>query len=275
MKKNVTLLTLGLCLAALGALAQQNTMDEPWEKRIHITQGPSVIEETGTAATLTWTTDRPAANHVRYRSGQGPWKSIHEPGGSTEHAMHLTGLQPGRHVEWEILTRDGDVRSRGHFRARAEAVAYGPPHHRDGYTMHVPIYRADHPQTGQHLYSADPDEIARVEKQGWKSVGMVGYVAATQEPGYIAVYRIYVPNGDHFYTTSLEERNTIISQGAQDEGVVGYIASSQRPGTFALHRMVSTRNGMHFYSANAGEVAEATKHQGYRDEGVMGFVWLE
>jgi hypothetical protein len=67
----------------------------------------------------------------------------------------------------------------------------------------------------------------------------------------------------------------VLRQGAQDVGVVGYIASSPRPGTYALHRLVSTKNGYHFYSANDREVREATRHQGYRDEGVMGYIWLE
>jgi hypothetical protein len=103
----------------------------------------------------------------------------------------------------------------------------------------------------------------------------VGYIATSPAGGHVAVYRVYVSNGDHFYTTSAEERDTVLRQGAQDVGVVGYIASSPRPGTYALHRLVSTKNGYHFYSANDREVREATRHQGYRDEGVMGYIWLE
>jgi Repeat of unknown function (DUF5648) len=273
MKIKATLLTLGLCLAALGAFAQRD--DERWERSIQITQGPSVSEETGTEATLTWTTDRPTVTNVRYRVAEGPWRSASEAGRNTNHALRLTGLEPGRHVEWQILMRDGDVRTSGNFRAMAYAPPPPPPR-RGGYKPRVPVYRADNPATGQHLYTLDRNEIAYVvEKQGWASAGTAGYIAPTPKIGYVAVFRLYVSNGDHFYTTSMEERDTLLNQGAEDEGVVGYILSSPRPGAYPLHRLVSTKNGYHFYTADSREVAEATRHQSYRDEGVMGYIWLD
>ncbi|HEX7287549.1 MAG TPA: hypothetical protein VF532_15280 [Candidatus Angelobacter sp.] len=271
MKIKATLLMLGLCLAALGAAAQ-NDMDERGERRVRITQGPTVSNDNGREATLTWTTDRPSFGRVRYRVGEGQWLMSEQRDETNYHALRLTGLQPGRRVEWQILARDGDVRTSGDFRTRGDDDDDRDRNYRPA---HMPIYRADQPQTGQHLYTADQHEIRRVERQGWHSVGMVGYIAKSPAWGHIAIYRIYVSNGDHFYTTSPEERDTVVSRGGRDEGVVGYILKSQRPGTLPLHRMVSTKTGMHFYSANEREVAEATRHQGYRDEGVIGFLWLE
>jgi hypothetical protein len=271
--KTMRLFTLGLVLAALPAIAQRD--DERWEKAIQITQGPSIDEETGTEATLTWTTDRPSVTNVRYRIAESSWRSVSEPGRTTNHALRLTGLEPGRHVEWQILMQDGEVRTSGHFRATAYAPP-PPPSRRGGYKPNAPVYRADNPSTGQHLYTLDRNEIAYVvEKQGWTSAGTAGYIAPTPKFGHVAVFRLYISNGDHFYTTSMEERDTLLNQGADDEGVVGYILSAPRQGAYALHRLVSTKNGYHFYSANAREVAEATRHQGYRDEGVMGYIWLE
>jgi hypothetical protein len=282
MKRNRGLLTIVVCLAALAAVAQKSTMNEQAEKNIHITAGPEITKNSGHTATITWTTSADAANHVKYRVGGGPWKSAYHAGGSTHHALELTDLQPGQPVEWQILTRDGDIRTSGHFRAGGggeaarepgyEHPGYGHP----GYAPagHVAVYRADNPQTGQHLYTTNQGEIANIQSQGWTPAGVVGFVARTQAQGTEALYRIYVQNGDHFYTTSQEERQSVIARGGQDHGVVGYVATSQQPGTVPLHRMVSTKTGMHFYTANPQEVAAATQ-QGYREEAVIGYVWQQ
>jgi uncharacterized protein DUF5648 len=279
MKTKAIVLTMGLCLIALAAVAQK-PMDQPSEKSIKITQGPSVTNDNGTSATLTWTTDKTAANHVKYRIGGGAWKSSFQPGGSTNHSLQLTGLQPGQNVEWQILTRDGDVRTSGQFQAGSgggtTAAAPGAPAPPSaGTSAHAPLLRADNAQTGQHLYTTNQSELTSVQGQGWTGVGTVGYISTTQAPGTTALYRLAGGNGDHFYTTDANEKNSLVAQGWRDEGVVGYVATSQQPGTLPLHRMVSTKTGMHFYSANAHEVVEATTHQGYREEGVTGYIWTQ
>jgi hypothetical protein len=275
MKRHIALLAFLLCVISAGALAQRSTMDEQAEKNITITQGPSITDNMGNTATIAWTTSATAANHVKYRVGGGAWKSAYQPGGSTNHSLQLTGLQPGQTVEWQILTRDGDIRTSGQFQAGAgNAVAAGGPGTGGAAAVqHVPIYRADNAQTGQHLYTTNQGEIAGVQGQGWTSRGIVGYVSAGQAPGTVPLYRLSGPNGDHLYTTDANERNSLLGQGWRDEGVVGYVATSQQPGTQPLHRMVSTKTGMHFYSAYGPEVVEATTHQGYREEGVIGYVW--
>ena len=279
MKRNMTLLAFVLCLMSLDALAQKSTMDQPSEKNIQITQGPAISNNAGNAATLSWVTSATAANHVKYRVGGGAWKSAYQPGGSTNHSIQLTGLQPGQTVQWQILTRDGDVRTSGQFQAGAgggTAVTTPgavPPGSATG--AHAPIYRADNAQTGQHLYTTNQSEIASVQGQGWTSVGVVGFVATGQAPGTTPLYRLSNPNGDHLYTTDANERSALLGQGWGDEGVIGYVATSQQSGTLPLHRMISTKTGMHFYSANAQEVVEATTHQGYREELVIGYIWTQ
>jgi hypothetical protein len=284
MKRNAGLLAIGLCLAALGALAQKSTMDEQSEKNIHITAGPEITHNSGNTATLTWTTSAAAANQVKYRVEGGPWKSAYHPGGSTHHSLELTGLQPGKQVEWQIMTRDGDIRTGGHFRAGGgEEAAEAPGREHPDYGHPAPgsapaarraVYRADNSQTGQHVYTTNQGEIANIQAQGWTSAGVVGFVARTQTQGTEALYRVYVQNGDHFYTTSQEARQSVIARGGQDHGVVGYVATSQQPGTLPLHQMVNATTGMHFYTANAQEAAAAAQ-QGYRDEGVIGYVWQQ
>ena len=277
MRNMVTLLALGLCLVALNALAQK-PMDQASEKNVQITQGPTISNDNGSTATLTWTTDKTAANNVKYRVAGGAWKKAYTPGGSTQHSVQLTGLTQGQPVEYQILTRDGDVRTSGQFQAGSgggttAAAAPGAPAPSTGTSAHVPLYRADNAQTGQHLYSTNQSEISSVQGQGWTSVGTVGYIASAQAPGTTALYRLVGGNGDHLYTTDANEKNTLISQGWKDEGVVGYVATSQQPGTLPLVRMVNSKTGQHFYSANAQEVTEATTHQGYRQEIVVGYVW--
>lgn len=275
MKRYIALMAFALCVVSLGAVAQKNTMDQQSEKNVKITQGPAIVNDTGNAATITWTTSSTAANHVKYRVGGGAWKSAYQPGGSANHSLQLTGLQPGQNVEWQILTRDGDVRTSGQFQAGSggTAAAAQPGVPAPAAAAHVPLYRADNPRTGQHLYTTNQGEITGVQGQGWTSAGVVGYISPEQSSGTTPLYRILVSYGDHFYTTSAAERNTVLQQGGKDEGVVGYIATTQEPGTQPLHRMVG-KNGMHFYTTSASEVASAAA-QGYREEGVIGYVWTQ
>src|ERR1051326_7022001 len=116
MKRTYTLLALLLALAATVACAQRR-MDSANERAVHIVDGPRVDNITGHSATLDWTTNSAGANHVRYRvaGSNQAWRSAYHPGGGTHHSLQLTGLQPGRTYEWQILTRDGDLRKEGHF----------------------------------------------------------------------------------------------------------------------------------------------------------------
>jgi Purple acid Phosphatase, N-terminal domain len=117
MRRILTALATSLMFLAMGAWAQKSMdqkpahqMDEKSEKAVQITQGP----------TITWTTDKPGANHVRYRvaGSNGEWKSAYHSGGGTTHNLQFTGLEPSKTYEWQILTRDGDVRQQGQFQTK-------------------------------------------------------------------------------------------------------------------------------------------------------------
>jgi hypothetical protein len=116
MKRTYTLLALLLALSATVAFAQR-AMDSANERAVRIVDGPRVDNITGHSATLDWTTNSAGANHVRYRvaGSNQPWRSAYHPGGGTHHSLQLTGLEPGRTYEWQILTRDGDLRKEGRF----------------------------------------------------------------------------------------------------------------------------------------------------------------
>src|SRR5471030_484425 len=103
MKRTLTLLGLPLMLLAMVAFAQRQ-MDDANERAVQITQGPNITNSNG-------------ANQVRYRvaGSNQPWQSAYHQGGGTNHSLQLTGLEPGRTYEWQILTRDGDLRKAGRF----------------------------------------------------------------------------------------------------------------------------------------------------------------
>jgi hypothetical protein len=116
MKRTLTLLGLSLMLLAAVAFAQ-HPMDSANEKAVRIVEGPRIDNITGHSAMIDWTTSSAGANHVRYRvaGSNQPWQSAYHQGGGTHHSLQLTGLEPGRTYEWEILTRDGDLRKNGRF----------------------------------------------------------------------------------------------------------------------------------------------------------------
>jgi hypothetical protein len=280
MRRNLSLLAFVLSLISMAAFAQTSTMDSAKEKNVQITQGPSITNITGTTATINWTTDKKAANHVKYRVANGAWKSAYTAGGSTNHSAQLTGLQPSQTVDWQILTQDGDVRTSGQFQTASTATGTAPDVNastgannsgtNSASASHVPLYRGDNPNNkGEHVYTTNQSEITAA---GWTPVGTVGYVASSQQSGTEPLYRILRSNGDHFYTTSAQERDSVLSQGGKDEGTVGYIATTQQPGTTPLYRLYNPTSGMHLYTTNPGDLAAAAA-QGYHQEQITGYLF--
>src|SRR3954464_9678821 len=168
MKRRLTLLGLSLMFSAVMAFAQR-PMDDDNERRVRIVRGPEIVNVTDDSATINWTTNSSGANHVRYRvaGSNDPWQSAYHQGGGTNHSLQLTGLQPGRTYEWQILTRDGDLRTSGQFQTARRDYRGGDydrdrdrrDHDRDGdrydgrdYRNRVPLYRASNSQGSIHLY---------------------------------------------------------------------------------------------------------------------------
>src|SRR6478752_304760 len=112
MKRTSMFLAASLMLSA--PVFAQKPMDQASEKAVQITQGPNITNITSNSATIHWTTNSSGANHVRYRvAGNGGWKDAYHSGGGTSHSLQMTGLEPGKTYEWQILTRDGDLRTSG------------------------------------------------------------------------------------------------------------------------------------------------------------------
>jgi len=286
MKRTLTLLGLGLMLSAPVAFAQK-PMDSANEKAVQITQGPTISNITGNSATINWTTNSAGANHVRYRvaGSNSAWKSAYAPGGGTNHSLQLTGLEPGKTYEWQILTRDGDLRTAGQFQSAATAGGTAPdvnanagntpayPAPAPGATNDgkVPLYRSSNSTGNLHLYTTNAGEQ---NANGFHAEGITGYLLSSQGSGTVPLYRMTGGNGDTLLTQASNERSAMQAHGYRDDGIVGYIASTQAPGTMPLYRLSSPDGSAHFYTASTTEKSQF-QGQGWRDEGVVGYIYQQ
>ena len=268
----------GLTVLLFSAMvwAQTNTMDAASEKNVQITQGPTISNITGNSATIHWTTNKAGANHVKYRvAGSGNWQSAYHNGGGTDHSLQLTGLQPGQTYEWQILTRDNDVRTSGQFQTAATAGGTAPdvtaasaggagtaPAAATG--TKVPLYRFVSTTSDAHAFRA-----SNSAPNGFRLEGPAAYVMQSQTAGTTPLYSLTSSTDSMLSTNASEGAGTY-----QNSGVVGYIATSQEPGTVPLYRMVNTKDGKHFATASPQEHAQALSG-GYKDDGILGYVWQQ
>jgi hypothetical protein len=302
--KNLRLLTLGVALAFGSAYAQ--TAQDKAEQNVTITQGPTITNITGISATAKWTTDKVAANQVKYRpvSG-GSWKSEFESQGSKDHQLQLSGLQPNTTYEYQIMTRQGNVRTSGQFKTASTASGTAPDVQGTGGTMssgapsstsptsasssgssgniapnanftpnapngRVTLYRALNPANNAHIYVTSQGQIP----SNFKPEGIAGYLIGRQAASTVPVYAMSHPNGDFLYTTNSAERESARGLGYTDAGIIGYIASNQQKDTVPLYRMMlkTPAGNMHFYTSDPNE-RNTVVAQGAIDEGTVGYVW--
>jgi len=286
MKRTLTLLGLGLMLWAPIAFAQK-PMDQASEKAVQITQGPTISNITGNSANINWTTNSAGANHVRYRvaGSNSAWKSAYAAGGGTNHSLQLTGLEPGKTYEWQILTRDGDLRTAGQFQSAATANGTAPDVNAnagnyppapaqgsgDNSNGKVPLYRSANSTGNLHLYTTNAGDQ---NANGFHAEGVTGYLLSSQGSGTAPLYRMTGSNGDTLLTQAINERSAMQARGYSDNGVVGYIATTQAPGTMPLYRLASSDGSALFYTAATSEKAQF-QSQGWRDEGVAGYIYQQ
>jgi Purple acid Phosphatase, N-terminal domain/Repeat of unknown function (DUF5648) len=282
MKRTLTLFGLSLMFLATAAFAQK-PMDEASEKHVKITGGPNITNITGNSATIHWATSSAGANHVRYRvaGSNSAWKSAFHSGGGTDHTLQLSGLEPGKTYEWQILTRDGDLRQQGQFQTAGSAggtapdvnAGSNPPPGGDGNTggAKVPLYRSSNSNGSLHLYTTN---VGEQNSNGFHGEGTAGFLLSAQASGAIPLYRMTGGNNDTLLTTDANERTRMQASGYRDGGIVGYVATSQFAGTQPFHRMVNTDGSIHFYTAAPSEVAQF-QSQGWKEEGIVGYIWTQ
>lgn len=108
-----------------------------------------------------------------------------------------------------------------------------------GDTMQVivtPVHlmnRLYNPNSGEHFYTSDWNEVQTLVDYGWKNEE-IGWVAPSENGSNAVaagekVFRLYNPNvGDHHYTLDSKERDALVRIGWQDEGARWYSAKAQR-----------------------------------------------
>ncbi len=283
MKRTFTLFAMTLLLLAAPMFAQR-PMDQANEKAVQITSGPNITNISPTSATINWTTNSAGANHVRYRiaGSNDQWQSAYHAGGGTSHSLQMTGLQPGKTYEWQILTRDGDLRTAGQFQTPTSGTA--PDVNASSSTpvsaptssgasptaAKVPLYRAVSTSNGGHLYTTNASEQS---SSAFKPEGTVGYVASAQIDGTNPLYRLVNGSGDYTLTTDPNARTAAMAHGYQDNGIEGYVANSQQAGTQPLYQLVTADGKRHFYTTNQGEHDQLIAQGQWKEQGVVGYVW--
>jgi purple acid phosphatase-like protein/uncharacterized protein DUF5648 len=289
MKRRLTLLGLSLMLSAVMAFAQR-PMDDDNERRVRIVRGPDIVNVTDDSATINWTTNFSGANHVRYRvaGSNDAWQSAYHQGGGTNHSLQLTGLQPGRTYEWQILTRDGDLRTSGQFQtARRDYRGGDRDRDRDrdrdhdgdrdrgydarDYGNRVPLYRASNRQGNLHLYSTNASDQSG---RGYHPEGTAGFILTAQRRGTVPLFRMRGPNGDMLLCSEQDEAEKMRGYGYRDDGILGYVARTQMPGTQTFFALVNQDGSAHFFTTSERERRQFLRN-GWQELGPAGYIWTQ
>ncbi|MFL6387663.1 MAG: fibronectin type III domain-containing protein [Terriglobales bacterium] len=287
MKRRLTLLGLSLMFSAVMAFAQR-PMDDENERRVRIVRGPDIVNITDNSATINWTTNSSGANHVRYRvaGSNDAWQSAYSQGGGTNHSLQLTALQPGRTYEWQILTRDGDLRTSGQFQT-ARGDYRGGDRNRDrdrdhdgdrdrgydarDYASRVPLYRASNRQGNLHLYSTSASDQ---NGRGYHAEGTAGFVLTSQRRGTVPLYRMRGPNGDVLLCSDQDEAEKMRGYGYRDDGILGYVARTQMSGTQTFFALVNQDGSAHFFTTSERERRQFLRN-GWQELGPAGYIWTQ
>jgi Purple acid Phosphatase, N-terminal domain/Repeat of unknown function (DUF5648) len=292
MKRMLTLLSLSLMLSAVMAFAQR-PMDDANERNVRIVRGPEIVNVNDNSATINWTTSSSGANHVRYRvaGSNDQWQSAYHQGGGTNHSVQLTGLQPGRTYDWQILTRDGDLRTSGQFqtprRDYRERDRYDGDgdrdrdrrdHDRDGgrydardYGNRVALYRSSNSVGSLHLYTTNGNEQ---NSRGFHAEGTAGFILTSQRRGTVPLYRMRGPNNDILLTVEQDAVARMRGYGYRDDGILGYVAGTQMPGTQTFFALVNQDGSLHFFTTSERERRQFL-HRGWQELGPAGYIWTQ
>lgn len=122
------------------------------------------------------------------------------------------------------------------------------------------VYRIYNPNSGEHLFTSNHNEIRDLVNAGWKFEG-----GAWPSSGSRTVYRLYNPNtGDHHYTTDLNEYRLLGTKGWKQEEAVWSID----PDAVMIYRVYNpnAKTGIHHFTTSQSE-AKALVSKGWMDEG--------
>ena len=121
------------------------------------------------------------------------------------------------------------------------------------------VHNLYNPNSGEHFFTIDNNEVKALLKAGWRNDGTVGTAVTAKSKGAEAVYRLYNPNsGQHFYTTSSYEKNSLKKAGWHDEGI-GYYALNKSASQTAVYRVYNPNSGEHYFTTSNYEKSALVK----------------
>jgi hypothetical protein len=134
------------------------------------------------------------------------------------------------------------------------------------------VYRVYNPNSGEHVYTMDRNEVSSLESLGWHYEGELGtsYYGEKYAPIYkgIPVYRLYnAAMGQHLYTLNTNEVKENAKYGWKNEGIVFYSSNVVNFYYTNVYRLYNPNSGQHFYTKNKDEANGLVK-LGWHDEGV-------
>ena len=126
------------------------------------------------------------------------------------------------------------------------------------------MYRLYNPNSGEHFYTSDNLERARLINAGWSDEGLAW---TAPETSATPVFRLYnEAGGEHHYTIDASERDALIDAGWNNEGIGWY--SDDAHGT-ALYREYNPNA----FANNHNYTSDVSEHEwllslGWNEEGV-------
>ena len=141
--------------------------------------------------------------------------------------------------------------------APAPAKATDAP---DKYATGSDLVRFYNPYSGDHMLTADANEIAGLAKQGWQREE-AGIASADAAP----IYRLYNQwTTTHMLTVDWQEACTLAKAGWTYEGIAGF---GVREGGVPVYRLYNKNDGTHMFTASEAERGECIAN-GWTDEGI-------
>lgn len=120
----------------------------------------------------------------------------------------------------------------------------------------VVVHRLYNPNSGEHLYTKNPDDVALCVSWGWIHEEDSDFVAyGSNKEGRVPVYRLYNPTaGLHHYTADRNEFTHLVSAGAfNSEGVAFYAMPSASTEGTLMYRLFNPYEGFHLFTTKEGD----------------------
>jgi hypothetical protein len=134
------------------------------------------------------------------------------------------------------------------------------------------LFRLYNTKTGDFFYTINPNESAA----NYIRQGIAGFTSIAQAPNTFSLYRLLSPDGlYHFYTANFDEMLNLTSLNPKWtlESTCGCVYKTAPVGPQPFFRSYNPATGGHFYTLSIAEHDNATIVDGYRGDGMSGYIW--